>query len=241
MPDTTPLEVTGHPVVSRAEWLKARTAFLAKEKEFTKLGDELTRQRHELPWTKVEKHYTFEGPKGKESLSDLFDGRSQLVVYQFMFDPDWKAGCPICSFWADNFDNIIQHLNHRDVTMVAISRAPCEKLAAYEKRMGWRFKWLSSHGTDFNFDHQASFTPEEVGGKQALYNFTKQDPRKSEREGVSVFYKDGAGKIFQTYAAYARGIDMLNTAYHYLDIVPRGRDEGGRGPFWVKRHDEYGD
>jgi len=240
MPDNAPPDLASHKVVSRAEWLSARTAFLAKEKEFTKLRDELTAQRRALPWTKVEKEYLFEGPRGKETLAQLFDGRSQLVIYQFMFDPDWKAGCPICSFWADNFDNIIQHLNHRDVTMIAVSRAPYEKLAAYEQRMGWRFKWLSSHGTDFNFDNQASFTPQEVEGKQALYNFAKQDPRKSEREGVSVFYKDPSGAIYQTYAAYARGIDMLNTAYHYLDIVPKGRDEGGRGPFWVKRHDEYG-
>jgi len=240
MPDNAPPDLASHKVVSRAEWLSARTAFLAKEKEFTKLRDELTAQRRALPWTKVEKEYLFEGPRGKETLAQLFDGRSQLVIYQFMFDPDWKAGCPICSFWADNFDNIIQHLNHRDVTMIAVSRAPYEKLAAYEQRMGWRFKWLSSHGTDFNFDNQASFTPQEVEGKQALYNFAKQDPRKSEREGVSVFYKDPSGAIYQTYAAYARGIDMLNTAYHYLDILPKGRDEGGRGPFWVKRHDEYG-
>ena len=226
-------------VVSRDEWLAARRQHLLREKEFTRLRDQLAEQRRELPWEAVTKEYVFEGPRGKETLPELFDGRSQLIVYHFMFGPDWEQGCPSCSFWADNFNDIIVHLNHRDVTMIAASRAPYAKLAAYEKRMGWNFKWVSSGGTDFNFDFQASFTPEELAAKKAFFNYTIQDPGVSEREGVSVFYKDAAGSVFHTYSAHARGIDMLNTAYHYLDITPKGRDEGGRNQYWVRRHDQY--
>jgi predicted dithiol-disulfide oxidoreductase (DUF899 family) len=230
-----------HKVVSRNEWLEARKMLLKKEKEFTILRDQLSQERRNLPWTAVDKEYVFEGPKGKETLSELFDGRSQLIVYHFMFDPSWDAGCPSCSFWADNFNRIIVHLNQRDVTMVAGSRAPYNKLATYEKRMGWNFKWLSSYNTDFNFDYNVSFRPEEVTKKEGMYNFTIQDPLTTQREGVSVFYKDPSGRIFHTYSAYARGIDMLNVAYHYLDLVPKGRDEAGNEfrQFWVRRHDEY--
>ena len=158
-----------------------------------------------------------------------------------MFDPSWEAGCPNCSFWADNFNKIMVHLNHRDVTMIAVSRSPYDNLAAYRKRMGWDFKWVSSYDTDFNFDYHVSFTPEELAKKEAFFNFTTEDPHVSEREGVSVFYKDPAGRVFHTYSAYARGIDMLNVAYHYLDLVPKGRDEAGHDfpQFWVRRHDEY--
>ena len=229
-----------NPVVSRDEWLVARQALLAKEKEFTQARDKLAGERRALPWVKVEKSYVFEGPNGKETLADLFDGRSQLVVYHFMFGPDWKAGCPHCSQWADSFNGAIVHLNHRDVTMVAVSRAPYAKLAAYRQRMGWGFKWVSSSETDFNFDYQASFRPDEIERKDALYNFVRGDPHSSEREGVSVFFKDPAGTVFHTYSAYARGIDPLSVDYQYLDLVPKGRDEGGRGPYWVRRHDEYG-
>jgi predicted dithiol-disulfide oxidoreductase (DUF899 family) len=229
-----------HPVVSHSEWLAARTALLAKEKEFTKARDELNGQRRELPWESVTREYVFDGPNGKQTLAQLFDGRSQLIVYHFMFDASWAAGCPICSFWADNFNAIIAHLNQRDVTMVAVSRAPYAQLAAYEKRMGWNFQWLSSSGTEFNSDYHVSFTPDELAKKEAFYNFTRQDPGESEREAVSVFCKDAQGAVFHSYSAYARGIDLLNTAYNYLDLVPKGRDEGGRGPHWVRRHDEYG-
>jgi len=231
-------EVSKHPVVSREQWMSDRKAFLAKEKEFTRLRDDLSRQRRELPWVKVEKEYVFEGPKGKEKLADLFENRSQLIVYHFMFSPEWDAGCPHCSHWADNFNGVIVHLNHRDVTMVAISRAPYSKLAAYEKRMGWSFKWLSSHDNDFNFDYHVSFTPDELK-KKALYNYTMQDPGSADREGTSVFFKDRSGNVFHTYSTYARGIDMMNVDYQYLDLVPKGRDEGDRGPYWVRRHDEY--
>jgi predicted dithiol-disulfide oxidoreductase (DUF899 family) len=226
-------------VVPRDEWLAARRQHLIREKEFTRLRDRLSEERRELPWEAVIKNYVFDGPRGKETLPELFDGRSQLVVYHFMFGPDWEQGCPSCSFWADNFNDVIVHLNHRDVTMIAASRAPYAKLAAYEARMGWTFKWVSSGGTDFNFDYQASFTPEALAAKKALFNYTMQDPGVSEREGVSVFYKDAAGSVFHTYSAHARGIDMLNTAYHYLDITPKGRDEGGRNQYWVRRHDQY--
>ena len=231
--------IQDHPVVSHEEWLAARTAFLAKEKEFTRLRDELNRQRRELPWEIVDKDYVFEGADGKQTLLELFDGRSQLIVYHFMFDPSWDAGCPHCSFWADNFNGIVVHLNQRDATMIAVSRAPYPKLAAYQKRMGWNFKWVSSFGTDFNFDYRVSFTADELEKKAPVYNFKTIRPGMPEREGASVFYKDPAGRVFHTYSTYARGIDMLNTAYHYLDLAPKGRDEGDRNQFWVRRHDEY--
>jgi predicted dithiol-disulfide oxidoreductase (DUF899 family) len=229
-----------HTIISRKDWLAARKALLTKEKKFTRLCDQLSQERRQLPWVKVDKGYVFDGPQGKETLSELFDGRSQLIVYHFMFGPDWDAGCKHCSFWADNFDKIIVHLNHRDVTMVAASRAPYGKLAAYKKRMGWNFKWVSSGDTDFNFDYHVSFTPEEEAKKEAFFNYKIQDPGSSDREGASVFYKDPKGNVFHTYSTYARGIDMVNVAYHYLDLVPKGRDEGKSGPSWLCRHDEYG-
>ena len=224
-------------VVAHDDWLAVRKELLAKEKEFTHARDELTRQRQALPWEAVEKDYVFEGPNGKETLADLFDGRSQLLVYHFMFDPDDEAGCPVCSFWADNFDPIVQHLRQRDVTMIAISRAPFPKIATYRERMGWSFKWVSSSQNDFNFDYGASFRPEKRD--QAVYNYGTLAPGDPNREGASVFARDKTGTVFHTYSAYARGIDLVNTAYNYLDLVPKGRDEDGRGPFWVRRHDEY--
>lgn len=230
----------GHRVVSHEEWVKASTDFLAREKEFTRLRDELAEKRRALPWEEVTKTYAFEGSDGMRSLADLFEGRSQLIVYHFMFGPEWDAGCPHCSFWADNFNPVIVHLNQRDVTMLAISRAPLKKIEAYKKRMGWTFKWLSSNQTDFNFDFQASFKSEDVDAGTVFYNFKMQPPLSSEREGVSVFYRDEKGKIFHTYSSYARGIDLMNTAYNYLDIAPKGRDEDGRNQYWVRRHDEYG-
>jgi predicted dithiol-disulfide oxidoreductase (DUF899 family) len=234
--------MTGHKVVSNEEWLLARRELLAREKEFTRLRDQLSRQRRDLPWEAVDRSYVFEGPDGRETLSDLFGGASQLVVYHFMFDPSWDEGCPHCSFWADGFDGIAVHLAERDVTLVAVSRAPFGRLAAYRRRMGWGFKWVSSYETDFNFDYHVSFTPEERARSMAFYNFTPQDTGMPEREGLSVFFKDPAGSVFHTYSAYARGIDMVNAAYHYLDLVPKGRDEAGHDnpQFWVRRHDEYG-
>jgi predicted dithiol-disulfide oxidoreductase (DUF899 family) len=232
-----------HKAVPHGEWMEARQQFLVKEKEFTRLRDQLSQQRRDLPWELVDREYVFDGPNGKETLSDLFAGRRQLIVYHFMFGPDDEAGCPHCSFWADNFNGIIMHLNQRDTTMIAVSRAPFSKLAAYRKRMGWDFKWVSSSGTDFNFDYHVSFTPEEMAQNKVSYNYKMQKAADSELQGVSVFYKDPAGSVFHTYSAYARGIDMLNVAYHYIDLTPKGReDEAGHDnpQFWVRRHDEYG-
>jgi predicted dithiol-disulfide oxidoreductase (DUF899 family) len=235
------INLNNHQIVSKNEWIKARKVLLQKEKEFTELRDQLSQQRRDLPWVAVDKEYVFDGPNGKQNLSDLFDGRSQLIVYHFMYGPNWDAGCPSCSFWADNFNDIIVHLNQRDVTMIAVSRAPYNKIDAYKKRMGWDFNWVSSFDTDFNYDYFVSFTSEELTKKKAFYNFIPQDPRISDREGVSVFYKDPSGKIFHTYSTYERGLDILNTAYNYLDLLPKGRDEDGyEFPMtWVRRHDEY--
>ena len=236
------ISLEGHKVVPENEWMEARKLLLKKEKEFTVLRDQLSQQIRELPWKAVTKQYFFEGTNGKETLADLFNGRSQLIVYHFMFDPTWDEGCLHCSFWADNFNQIIVHLNQRDVTMIAVSRAQYSKLAAYKKRMGWDFKWVSSFNSDFNLDYDVSFTVEELHKKEAYYNYNLQDPHSPEREGISIFYKDSTGRIFHTYSSYARGIDMLNVAYHYLDLVPKGRDEEDHDfpQFWVRRHDEYG-
>lgn len=231
-----------HTIVSQDEWIKARKDLLTKEKEFTIARDQLSQKRRDLPWVRVDKEYIFDGPNGKHTLSELFDSRSQLIVYHFMFDPDWDAGCPSCSFWADNFNNIIIHLNQRDVTMIVVSRVPYDKISAYQKRMGWNFNWVSSYDNDFNFDYHVSFTQEELAKKKAFYNYIIQDTGISEMPGVSVFYKNSDGHIFHTYSAYARGIDILNGAYSYLDLVPKGRDETGHEnpQYWVRRHDEYG-
>jgi predicted dithiol-disulfide oxidoreductase (DUF899 family) len=232
-----------HRVVSHKAWIEARRKFLAKEKKFTRLRDELAWQRRALPWEKVDKQYVFEGPGGRETLAELFDGRTQLIVYHFMFAPEWNEGCKHCSFWADNFNGPGIHLKHRDVSFVAISRAPLAKLEAFRKRMGWSFKWVSSGQNDFNYDYQASFTPQEIESGAAFYNYSKSDVGVSDREGVSVFYKDQSGAVFHTYSSYARGIDMLNTAYHYLDLAPKGRDEDALEftQSWVRYHDKYED
>jgi predicted dithiol-disulfide oxidoreductase (DUF899 family) len=227
-----------HEVVPHESWIEARTALLAEEKEFTRRRDELSRRRRELPWEAVEKEYVFDGPEGAESLADLFAGRSQLIVYHFMFEPEVDEGCPHCSFWADNFDPVIVHLNARNTTMVAVSRAPYANLAAYRGRMGWSFKWLSSGENDFNADFGVYFEPELRD--ERVYNYGTIAPGLADREGLSVFFKDDTGAVFHTYSAYARGIDLVNTAYNYLDLVPAGRDEEGRRPqYWVRRHDRY--
>ena len=227
-----------HEVVPHEAWVEARAALLAEEKEFTRRRDELSRHRRELPWEAVEKQYVFDGPDGRQSLADLFAGRNQLIVYHFMFEPDVDEGCPSCSFWADNFDPIVVHLNARDTTMVAISRAPYPALAAYRDRMGWSFKWLSSGENDFNADFGVYFEP--AHQNEQVYNYGTLVPGRPDREGLSVFFKDDAGTVFHTYSAYARGIDLVNTAYNYLDLVPRGRDEEGEfSQYWVRRHDSY--
>ncbi len=227
-----------HKVVAKDEWIAARKQLLAKEKEFTRLRDQLSEQRRALPWERVEKGYVFEGPKGKESLAQLFDGRSQLIVYHFMFAPDADP-CESCSFWADNFNGIVAHLNQRDVTFVAISRAPLPKLRPFAKRLGWSFKWLSSVGSDFNYDYNVSFRPEDPA---SIYNYGPNRMTMSDLPGISVFFRDADGQVFHTYSCYARGLDMLNTAYHYLDLVPKGRDEAGlpHTMSWVRIRDLYG-
>jgi predicted dithiol-disulfide oxidoreductase (DUF899 family) len=230
-----------HKVVSREDWIMARKEHLAKEKEFTRLRDQLSQQRRELPWEKVDKAYVFDGPNGKETFSDLFAGRSQLLVYHFMFGPDWSEGCKSCSFWADNFNNAIVHLNQRDATMIAISKAPLEKLLTFQKRMGWTFKWLSSFSNDFNRDYHVSFTPDELEKGEMYYNYTLGKFGRDEAPGLSVFYKNTEGTVFHTYSCYGRGLDMLNGAYHHLDMLPKGRDEAGLSypQEWVKHHDRY--
>ncbi len=233
----------GHRIVSREEWLVARRELLLAEKEFTRLRDRLSQQRRELPWERVTKDYVFAGPNGKATLSQLFDGRSQLIVYHFMFHPSWNEGCPSCSFWADNFRGIIVHLRHRDVTLLPISNARLEQIEAFKKRMGWTFKWVSAFGTDFNRDHHVSFTPEEMKRKEMFYNYQTTSFPREEAVGISVFAKDADGNVFHTYSCYSRGVDMLNLAYHYLDLVPKGRDEAGLSytQAWVRHHDTYDD
>jgi predicted dithiol-disulfide oxidoreductase (DUF899 family)/uncharacterized damage-inducible protein DinB len=230
-------------VVSPAKWLAARKELLAKEKEFSRLRDELSRQRRELPWEKIDKNYVFEGPKGKESLADLFDGRSQLIVYHFMFGPGWKEGCPSCSFLADSFDSAPVHLAQRDTTLVVVSRATLPELQAFQKRMGWHFKWVSSSGSDFNFDYQVSSRKDDQGKSKVYYNYELTDFPSDERPGASVFYKNAGGEVFHTYSTYARGLDILLTTYNLLDMTPKGRDEAGlpHGMAWVRHHDRYDD
>ncbi len=235
-------------VVTHEEWVKARKKHLAKEKEFTRLRDQLSKERRDLPWELVEKEYIFGGEKGRETLGDVFEGRSQLVIYHAMFDPEtagehtsWttEAVCYVCSFWMDNFNYITVHLNHRDITMAAVSHAPYLKLAAYKQRMGWTFPWLSSAASDFNQDYHVSFTADQLKAGKVEYNYKLIPWSGSEAPGISVFLKDGE-RIYHTYSTYERGLDMLNVAYHYMDLVPKGRDEDVIGVTeWLRRRDEY--
>ena len=233
--------MTDHTVVSPNEWLEARRALLEQEKEFTRLRDQLSDLRRKLPWEKVEKEYSFDTSAGRRTLAQLFGASSQLVVYHFMFDPEWDEGCPHCSFWADNFDRIAIHLRQRDTQLVVVSHASLAKLDAFKARMGWSFDWVSSAGSDFNYDFNVAFHPEDRASGRAVYNYRAGDPGMPEREGVSVFFKDATGAVFHTYSAYARGIDMINGAYHILDLTPKGRDEAGHDnpQFWVRHHDRY--
>lgn len=228
-----------HAIVSQSEWLAARKALLAREKEFTKQRDALSAARRALPWVQVEKNYVLDGPRGKETLGDLFGGKSQLLVYHFMLGPGWKAGCPSCSYLADHFDGATVHLAHRDVSFVAVSRAPLAEIEAYKKRMGWKFKWVSSFGSDFSHDFRVSFTKDEItaGGE---YNYKVDKIPSEELPGLSAFIKDG-GAVFHTYSAYARGLDTLVGTYNFLDMAPKGRDEDALpwSMAWVRRHDEY--
>jgi len=240
---TAKSKIEGPKVVAQAEWLVARKELLSKEKEFTRLRDQLSRQRRELPWEKVEKEYVFDGQNGKETLADLFGGRSQLIVYHFMFGPGWEEGCPSCSLLSDHIDGSVVHLAARDVRLAVVSRAPQAQIEAFKKRMGWRFKWVSSYGNDFNRDYHVSFTKDEMAKGQMYYNYVMQQFPSEEGPGTSVFCKDGAGNIFHTYSSYGRGLDMLIGAYNWLDLAPKGRDEDALAytMSWVRHHDKYSD
>ncbi len=237
---------TKHQVVSHQDWITARRALLQQEKEFSHAREALARQRRELPWERADQEYVFDGPNGRESLAALFGDNSQLVVYHFMFAPEDDEGCPHCSFWADHYDGVRVHLQHHDVSFVVISRAPPAKLEAFRQRMGWRFKWVSSGRTSFNYDYQVSFTPEQLKRGSVVYNYKEfeVDPamEMTDREGISVFCKDANGAVFHTYSCFARGIDMVNATYQFLDLTPKGRNENPDRPQdWVRHHDRYGD
>ena len=228
-----------HKIVSQEEWLAARKALLKKEKDAVRVRDQLSEARRELPWVKVDRIYLFDGPNGKVSLADLFAGRRQLVVYHFMFGPDWKEGCPSCSFVSDHLGGALPHLAARDVSLAVISRAPFNKLAAFKQRMDWKFNWVSSFGSTFNGDYHVSFTPEEIATGKIDYNFSTSPYLFEELPGISVFIKGKDGSIYRTYSAYSRGLDVLIGAHHYLDLTPLGRNEEGDGKDWVKYHDRY--
>jgi predicted dithiol-disulfide oxidoreductase (DUF899 family) len=229
-----------NPVVSREEWLEARCKLLALEKEETHLRDKVRAERQAMPWVKVDKDYVFDTPKGRKSLADLFEGRSQLIVYHFMLGPDWDAGCPGCSFLSDHIDGTLPHLNNHDVTFIAVARAPLDKIEAYKKRMGWKFPWVSSFGSDFNFDYHVSFSKEDLAKQKVYYNFREVPPSEAHDElpGLSAFYRNEAGEVFHTYSSYARGGEELIGTLMILDRAPLGRNEDSTMNF-VKRHDEY--
>jgi predicted dithiol-disulfide oxidoreductase (DUF899 family) len=238
--ETATTQIEQSRLVSEEDWLIARKDLLTREKELTRLRDQVSRHRRELPWVRVEKTYLFDGPDGKQALGDLFDGRRQLIVYHFMLGPGWGEGCKSCSYLADHFDGANWHLPHRDVTFVAVSRAPLAEIEAYKRRMDWRFKWLSSYGSDFNFDYHVSFTKEDEARGEAYYNYETREFLSDELPGLSVFFKDESGAVFHTYSTYARGLDSLVGTYNFLDLVPKGRDENPDSTMdWVRRHDAY--
>ncbi len=235
-------DLTPTGIVSRDEWLVARQELLAREKELTRLRDALNAKRRALPWVKVEKAYAFDTLEGRRTLAELFDGRSQLIVHHFMFGPGWGAGCIGCSFAADHIEGTRVHLEHHDVSLVRVSRAPLAEIDAYRKRMGWQVKWVSSHGSDFNYDYGVSFTPEEIAKGAVTYNYATANVSIEDLSGLSVFYRDANGEVFHTYSTYGRGDELVDSTYMLLDMTPRGRNE--TGPHhnlmdWVKRHDEY--
>lgn len=234
--------VANHRIVSPAEWVEARKRLLMMEKEFTQLREELSQTRRELPWVRITKDYAFDTPEGRRPLGDLFAGRSQLMVYHFMFAPEADLGCHGCSFWADSFDHIIPHLAARDVTMLAISRAPLPKLQDFARRFGWSFPWVSAGDSDFNYDFQVSFRPEEIAAGTATHNYGPYRMKLTDKPGISAFYRDETGEVYHTYSCYERGIDMMNVAYQYLDLAPKGRDEAelGFSMAWVRYRDQYG-
>ncbi len=227
-------------VVSPEEWLTARRELLREEKEFSKLRDRLAARRRELPWIRVDRPYVFESPQGRVSLAEMFEARSQLIVYHFMLAPGWEEGCRGCSYVSDHFDGALPHVNARDVSFTAVSVAPLAEIERFKARMGWKFNWVSSHGTSFNRDFGVSFTPEEVEGGGADYNFGRREIGGSEMPGLSVFARDANGGVYRTYSTYSRGLDLLIGAYNLLDLVPKGRDEDPEAPMkWVCHHDRY--
>jgi predicted dithiol-disulfide oxidoreductase (DUF899 family) len=240
---TAETNTANHSVVSPDRWIAARKKLLAREKELTRLRDQVARERRALPWERVEQNYVFDTPAGKRTLSDLFEGRSQLLVQHFMFGPGWEQGCPSCSFMADHADGMNVHLAHRDLTFVAVSRAPLADIERFRSRMGWQFKWVSSHGTDFNYDFGVSFKPEERarGKGEVYYNYGMQAFPAEEAPGISLFYKNDAGEVFHTYSTYGRGVEVMMGTYNMLDLAPKGRDEDNfsRGMEWVRHHDRY--
>jgi predicted dithiol-disulfide oxidoreductase (DUF899 family) len=230
--------VQNHEIVSGQDWIKAAQELLVKEKEFTRQRDELSRQRRELPWTRVDKDYVFEGPNGTVSLSELFGGKSQLIIYHFMFAPGWDEGCSGCSFVSDHVDAARRHFEHHDIAFAAISLAPLAEFSPFKKRMGWTFDWLSSHGTTFNYDFGVSFHADDLEKGPVMYNFRVQPIQGKEQPGLTVFYRNSDGEVFRTYSTYERGLDMLVGAYNFIDLTPKGRDESGPMD-WMKLHDEY--
>ena len=232
--------IENRQVVSQKEWLVARKKLLVQEKKFSKLRDEMNLQRRELPWVKIEKEYVFDGPSGKVTLGDLFCGKSQLLIYHFMFGPDWKEGCAHCSFWADHFDSVNLHIGQRDTALAVVSRATLAKIKPFKKRMGWKFNWVSSHKSDFNFDFLVSFIPDPAKHGILPNNYATTKMNIEEREGASAFYRDVNGDIYHTYSTYERGIDLMNTTYNFLDLTAKGRDENsGHAQDWVRYHDKY--
>jgi len=229
-----------HKTVTTDDWVVARRELLDEEKAFQKARDALAQKRRELPWHEVDDDYVFESEGGPQTLLELFGNSSQLLVYHFMYHPDWDAGCKSCSFWADSYNGSVEHLKARDVTLIAISRAPLDTLLAYRERMGWDFRWVSSHGNSFNFDFGVSFTPEQIAAGTTEYNYKVAGGRPEELPGISVFVRDGS-TVYHTYSTYARGLDPFNATYQLLDIVPKGRDEDdlSYGMEWLRRHDEY--
>lgn len=233
--------IEGHRVVSRDEWVAERKALLKREKELTHLSDQIAAERRALPWVRIDKEYKFDTLDGKRSLADLFDGRHQLLVQHFMLAPGWEQGCPSCSYMADHNDGMIVHLTHRDVTFVAVSRAPLAEIERFRQRMGWQFKWVSSYGTGFNYDFKVSFTPEEVASGHIDYNYGEWPHAYEEWPGISVFYKNDAGEVFHTYSRYGRGVEDMMGTYRMLDLVPKGRDERDveYKMEWIRHHDRY--
>jgi predicted dithiol-disulfide oxidoreductase (DUF899 family) len=238
--NTTEASTANHPIVSKEQWVAERRKLLAREKELTQLRDQIARERRALPWERVPRNYVFDTPEGRRSLADLFEGRSQLLVQHFMLGPGWEQGCPSCSYMADHIGGMKVHLEHRDVTLLVVSRAPLAEIERFRQRMGWDFKWVSAHGNDFNYDFGVSFTPQEVAKGKLHYNYGDWPLASDEWPGISVFYRDDAGEVFHTYSTYGRGVEVMMGTYNMLDLVPKGRDEEpGQGMGWVRHHDRY--